>query len=134
MELLFFIFIGIVSRLLPHPANVTAVGAVAIFTGAKFNTKNAILATLVTMFISDMVIGFHSLMWATYGSMVFAVVVGRWIGRRKKVSRIIGGTLLSSLIFFVITNFAVWATTPLYTKTIDGLIACFVMALPFFLN
>jgi uncharacterized membrane protein len=134
MELLFFIGIGIVTRILPHPANVTAVGAVALFTGATFGRRKAMLITLITMFISDMVIGYHSLMWATYGSMILAVLVGHWIGATKKMNRIVGGTFCSSLIFYIITNFAVWAMTPLYTKTIDGLITCYVMALPFFRN
>jgi hypothetical protein len=130
----FMISIGVLSRLLPHPANMTAVGALALFGGAKFDAKKAVLATLAVMLISDIVIGFHSLMWATYGSMVLAVLIGRWIGRKGKVRRIIGGTLLSSLVFFIITNFAVWAATPLYAKTMNGLITCYVMAIPFFRN
>jgi hypothetical protein len=128
------IAIGVLSRLLPHAPNMTAVGAVAFFSGAKFDSRKAVLATLAIMLISDMCIGFHSLMWATYGSMILAVFMGRWIGQKRGMGRIVGGVFVSSLIFFIITNFTVWATTPLYPKTIDGLITCYVMALPFFRN
>ncbi len=131
---LFMIITGVLSRLLPHPANMTAVGGIAIFTGAKINTKKALVVTVTTMFISDLFLGFHSLMWATYGSILMAVFIGRWIQKNNSISRIISGTLASSIIFFIITNFAVWAGTPLYPKTIEGLTTCYVMAIPFFRN
>ncbi len=134
METLFFVILGVLSRVLPHPANMTAVGTVALFSGAKFDAKKAVIITMLTMFISDAVIGFHSLMFATYGSLVLAVFVGTWIRKHTNIRRIIAGTLLSSLIFFVITNFAVWAATPLYAKNLNGFITCFIMALPFFRN
>lgn len=134
METIFLILIGILSRLLPHPANMTAVGGVAIYSVAKLNTKKALIITLVTMFLSDAMIGFHSLMWATYGSLVIAVLIGGWVRQRISIGRILSGTLLASIFFFLITNFAVWVVTPLYQKTINGLITCFIMALPFFRN
>ena len=134
METVLLIFIGVLSRLLPHPANMTAIGGVAIYSGAKLDTKKALVITLVSMFFSDVVIGFHSLMWATYGSLIVAVLIGKWISSRANTQRVVGGTLVSSLIFFIITNFAVWATTPLYAKTLSGFIDCYIMALPFFRN
>ncbi|OGG11689.1 hypothetical protein A2Z00_00680 [Candidatus Gottesmanbacteria bacterium RBG_13_45_10] len=134
MEILSFIIIGIASRLMPHPANMTAVGAMALFSGAKFSFWKASVIVCTTMLITDMVLGLHSVMWATYGSMILAVLIGRWIGNSKHMSRIIGGVLVSSVVFFVITNFAVWATTPLYPKTANGLLTCYIMALPFFRN
>ena len=134
METVLLILIGVLSRLLPHPANMTAVGGVAIYSGAKIDTKKALIITFGTMFLSDAVIGFHSLMWATYGSLMVAVLVGRCVGPRTNVQRIFGGTLAASVIFFIITNFAVWAATPLYVKTLSGFIDCYIMALPFFRN
>ena len=134
METLLFIILGVLSRILPHAPNMTAVGGVALFSGAKFNTKKAVTITLLTMLISDFIIGFHSLMFATYGGMILAVFVGKWISQRAGARRIIAGTFLSSAIFFVITNFAVWAATPLYAKTMNGFITCYIMALPFFRN
>ena len=43
-------------------------------------------------------------------------------------------TLTSSMLFFIITNFAVWNMYDYYPKTLDGLILCYTMAIPFFQN
>jgi len=134
MEELLIILVGVLTRLMPHPANITAVGGLALFSGAKFDVKKSIILTLTTMLISDAFIGFHSLLWATYGGMLCAVLIGKWIGSSPCISRLAGGVLSSAIIFFVITNFAVWAATPLYPRTINGLINCYIMALPFFRN
>jgi hypothetical protein len=128
------ISIGVLSRLVPHPANMTAVGGVALFSGAKFGSWKALVVVFFTMLISDAIVGFHAVMWATYGSLALAILVGKWIGSSARVSKLVGGILISSLIFFVITNFAVWAKTPLYPKTLNGLIDCYTMAIPFFRN
>ena len=133
MDLL-LILIGVLSRLVPHPANMTAIGGIALFSGAKYDTKKALIVTVMTMMISDAIIGFHSLMWATYGSLIIAVVIGKQIGARSSVQRKLGGVLASSAIFYIITNFAVWAATPLYPKTLDGLVTSYIMAIPFFRN
>jgi hypothetical protein len=134
MDMIFFVVLGILSRLLPHPVNMTAVGSIALISGAKLNTKKALIVTMATMLISDSVLGLHPLMWATYGSLLLAVCVGKWIGRSVHIGRITGGILTSSIVFFIITNFAVWLTTPLYPKTVSGLVACYIMAVPFFRN
>jgi hypothetical protein len=134
MEEFLIILIGVLSRMLPHPANMTAVGGLALYSGSKFDLKKSFILIIITMFISDMFIGFHSLMWATYGSLLLAVFVGKLVGRSPRVNRLVGGIFSSAVLFFVITNFAVWAMTPLYPKTINGIINCYVMALPFFRN
>jgi hypothetical protein len=61
-------------------------------------------------------------------------MIGWWVRQKKSVWRIASGTLLGSVLFFLITNFAVWVFTPLYERTSAGLVQCFYMALPFFRN
>ena len=118
---------------MPHLPNMTAVGATTLFTGAKFGTKKSIIILFTSMLIVDCVKGLHSVMWATYGSLVLAVIIGGWVGRKQSIVRIVGGTLISSIVFFLITNFAVWlAPNFMYQKTIAGLVECYVMAIPFF--
>lgn len=134
MDIVLLILIGVLSRLMPHPANMTAVGGIAVFSGAKLETKKALIITFVTMILSDAIVGFHSLMWATYGSLFIAVLIGRFVGKNNKVKRIISGTLFSSVTFYLVTNFAVWVATPLYPRTLIGFITCYMMALPFFRN
>lgn len=135
MEILTFTFIGIISRLVPHLPNMTPVGATALFTSAKFGIKKGMIILLLTMLITDVLLGLHPVMWATYGSFVITLFIGRWVQKKYSLSRFIAGTLVSSIIFFVITNFAVWLVPHgMYTKTLAGLIHCYVMALPFFRN
>lgn len=134
MDIIILIALGTLSRLVPHPANLTAVGGMALFSGAKYSTWKALSVVFATMFISDMILGFHSVMWATYGSLALAVFIGKWMRDYPKVSTLIGGIFASSVIFFIITNFAVWMGTSLYPKTFSGLIECYVMAMPFFRN
>ena len=95
MDILLLIFIGVLSRLVPHPANVTAVGGLAIFSGARLSGKKAVFITVATMLASDMVLGFHSVMWATYGSMLLAVAFGRILQTKRNIGWIVGTTLSS---------------------------------------
>jgi len=129
------IFVGILSRLVPHPANVTAVGGLAIFSGARLEFKKAIIVTLGTMFLSDIILGFHSVMWATYGSLLLAVLLGKLVQNKRSIGWVAGLTLTSSIVFYLITNFAVWLVPgSMYPKTLEGLFQSYVMALPFFRN
>jgi hypothetical protein len=88
------------------------------------------------MLISDIFIGFYEplLMISVYGSFVLCGLIGLWLKKRKKWYTVTGGSVLGSVLFFIITNFAVWAFTPWYEKTLAGLIQCYTMALPFFRN
>ena len=128
------IILAISTRLLPHPPNFAAVGAVALFSGTYLNKKYALWLPLIIMVISDFIIGFHSLIFFTWGSFILMGCIGLWIRKKKNIQNVIFGTITGSLVFFFITNFAVWAFTPMYTKTVQGLLECFVMALPFFRN
>jgi hypothetical protein len=134
MDSLTLIALGIFSRLVPHVPNVTAVGANAIFASSKLSLKKSLAITLLTLFVSDAIIGFHPVMWATYGSFALYAVLGSFLQKHANWKRITAAVLLSSFQFFVITNFAVWMTGILYPKTLDGLARCYLMALPFFRN
>jgi len=135
MEILFFSFIGIISRLVPHLPNMTTIGAASVFMGAKFGVKKGMLVMLLTMLITDSIKGLHSVMWATYGALFIAVLIGKYAIGNRRAGWIMGGTLLSSLIFFIVSNFAVWLSPHfMYPLTPDGLMRCYVMALPFFRN
>ena len=135
MEVFIFTALGVISRLAPHAPNMTAVGALSVFVGAKYGMKKGLIVLLTTMLIADSIKGLHSVMWATYGALIIGAFIGKYFIANKKVGWIIGGTLLSSIVFFVVTNFAVWlAPNYMYEKTVSGLIACYGMAIPFFRN
>ena len=135
MEIIVLTIIGLISRLVPHLPNMTAVGAMALFSSAKFGMKKGMIIVFLTMLLTDRVLGFHSVMWATYGSFLITLVVGRWIQKKDSLSRCVAGMLLSSVVFFIITNFAVWLVPHgMYAKNLSGLVHCYIMALPFFRN
>ena len=135
MEWLFIIGIGLVSRLVPHLPNMTAVGGLALFSGSRFPLVKSVGIVFITMFLSDMIIGFHSVMWATYGCFFLTILLGRVIQSHRGWRWIGGMTLTSSMLFFLITNFAVWLSpNMMYPKTVAGLMDCYVAAIPFFRN
>jgi len=134
MDILFLICISVVSRLVRHLPNMTAVGAMAIFTGSKYRLSVSIFIMGASMICSDFILGFHPVMWATYGSFFIAILLGRILKKQNDWKLIGMITVISSLQFFVLTNFAVWLTGIMYPKTIVGFIQCYVMALPFFRN
>ena len=128
--------IGVSSRLLPHAWNFTPLAAIALFAGAYFNRKYALILPLLIVFISDLFLGFYEwpLMLTVYLSYILIGVSGVLLKNRVKVGNVIMMSLFSSLVFFLLTNWAVWQFSPWYTKSFNGLLECYVLALPFFRN
>ena len=127
------------SRLLPHPANFAPVAAIALFSGVYVNRKFALAVPAAAMLLSDMFLGFHSQMVWVYGSFALITIAGIFLKKKmnertgKKLAYIFGTTLFSSVVFFIVTNFGVW-TGGYYGPGINGLIECYVAAVPFFRN
>jgi hypothetical protein len=124
-----------VSRLIPHPPNLTPIGAIALFGGAYFPFKSvAFLVPLLCLLLSDLIIGLHGFMPVVYGCFVLIVCIGFRLRTRKSAVPIAIAVIVASISFFVITNLGVWALGSWYPKTIEGFIACYVAAIPFFRN
>lgn len=123
-------------RILPLPANFAPLAALALFGGLYLGKKYAIIIPLAAEVMADFFIGFYQLpvMLAVWGSFILAGLIGLFVRKRKSVATIIYGTLASSFLFFLITNFAVWAAGSWYPKTLAGLFQCFTLAIPFFRN
>lgn len=121
------------SRVLPHPPNFTPIAALGLFGGFYFDKKFATIVPLAALFISDCFIGFHSLMIWVYGSFLAISFMGMWLKNHKSIVAITGTTLSGSILFFIVTNFGVWVSG-YYPHTVDGFVACYVAAIPFFRN
>jgi hypothetical protein len=133
--LILMILAAVASRLIPHPPNMASVTAVALFGGAYLSDKRlAFLVPLMALFLSDLVLGLYSHMEIVYGSFALIVCIGLLLRQRRTPLRIAGAALLSSILFFVITNFGVWAFDSFYPKTLAGLVTCYAAAVPFFRN
>jgi hypothetical protein len=139
-SLLLLVLLAAATRILPHPPNMTAVCALAILTGVAIESRLvAVFVPLFALFLSDLLLGFHDQMWAVYFSMalitfISAASIGKTSLFATEKLKILGVTLTSSLLFFVITNLAVWWQSPMYQHNLEGLTKCFVMALPFLGN
>ncbi|MGD2053824.1 MAG: hypothetical protein PVG45_06920 [Gammaproteobacteria bacterium] len=122
-------------RLLPHPPNVSPVAAMALFGGAYFSDKRvAFLVPFLALLLSDFLIGLHDTMIYVYAGFALTVVIGFWIRQKLNVSRIAFAVIVSSLLFFVISNFGAWLSSGLYPMTTDGLMQAYIAAIPFFQN
>jgi hypothetical protein len=127
------IFAAAFVRLIPHPPNFAPIAAMALFGGAYFSKKwAAFIVPITAMFITDLFLGFHETMWAVYLSFVLIVVIGMLMLKEKKVSNVFFASVISSVSFFVITNFGIWLSTLYYEKTGAGLAMCYTAAIPFF--
>lgn len=132
--ILSFIFIGMLSRFLPHPPNFTALNALALF--AAFSMGNVFVSfftIFATMFLTDCVLGFHATLPYVYLSLAGIIGLGHLLKKNslKKLPFFLTG---SSLVFFAISNFGVWLNSSFYEKTFSGLLNCYVAAIPFLSN
>ena len=124
-----FIVVAALMRLIPHPPNFVPITAIAIFAGIKFNNlKYAYIVPISVMLISDMFIGFYSISIFVYLAFIL-ITTYSFLAKSYRIKNI----LLSSLMFFIITNFGVWLLGG-YTYSVEGLILCYTMAIPFFAN
>ncbi len=129
------IFAAAALRLVPHPPNFDAIGALALFGGAHFYDRRwAFGIPLAAMLLSDAVIGFHGQMLLVYACFALIVCIGFLLRERKSLLPVTGAAVASSVLFFLLTNFGVWAFGSLYPRTLEGLVTCYVAAIPFFGN
>lgn len=128
------VFGAAATRLFPHPPNFTAVGAIALFAGAHFsNTRWALVIPLAAMFASDAILGFTTSVPIVYATFALIVGIGTLLrGKRTRILPVAGAALAAATLFYLTTNFGVWAMGALYPRTPSGLIACYIAAIPFF--
>lgn len=127
--------LAVLSRWLPHPPNFTPVIALALFGGAAFANRAAgLIVVLGAMLISDLLLGWHTSLLAVYGALAVVVLIGHRVAVSAPWSRIAGHGFAGALVFFLLSNLAVWLGSGLYPPTLEGLVTCYTMALPFFGN
>lgn len=133
----FFILSGIILRLLPHLPNFAPIAAMALFGGTYLNKKYALIVPLAALLIGDIFIGFYNpwIMLSVYGSFLLIGLIGLWLKNHKTAPNVIGASIFSSMLFFLITNFVVWQVPhSMYTHNLHGLLQSYIMGLPFFRN
>ncbi|MCD6113161.1 MAG: hypothetical protein J7J86_07850 [Bacteroidales bacterium] len=129
------IIIASLMRLIPHWPNFTPIAAIALFGGTYLSKKYlSFLIPFAALFLSDLILGFHSSMIAVYLSFGITVLIGFYLKKNLKAGNIIAASLISSVIFFVITNFSAWLVMPMYPKNFLGLMEAYTAGLAFFNN
>ncbi len=144
----FLVVLSAFSRLIPHPSNFTAIGALAIYSSLVFPYRGwGIVLPLLAMWISDLVI--NNVIYAAYQpqfvffsegfvwiylGLVAHSVSALWLGKRKNIAGIASASVVGAVAFFLLSNFGVWAGSSMYPHSIEGLSACYVAALPFLGN
>ncbi|MDQ7818038.1 MAG: DUF6580 family putative transport protein [Melioribacteraceae bacterium] len=143
--ILLLIILVTLSRLVPHMLNFSPLGAISLFGAAYFKQRwQAFLVPVIAAWVSDLFINnilyshlyptftlFYEGFFWQYGSYVFITLGGLFILKKINVSRLVTASLFSSSIFYIVTNFGFWISSPFYTKDFHGLITCFVAAIPF---
>ena len=132
-------------RLLPHPPNFSPIGAMALFSAAFFPKPYfTFLISLLVIWLSDLLINnmvygawfdgfvfvYKGWYWV-YGSFALIFVMGMSLLKKVNLSRVIGASVSASLLFFIVTNFGVWASGLMYTRDLQGLLTCYAAGLPF---
>ena len=120
--------------LIPHIWNFTAIGALAIFSGAQFSNRGlAFILPLAAMAISDIVIGngFSVLVYIGFTAMV---ACGFLVRSKVTVTNIVLASFISASVFFLITNFAFFYPATLYPHNFSGILTSYAAGLPFFRN
>lgn len=140
--------IAALSRIIPHPVNFTPIIAIAMF-GAAYLSKRIwiFLIPLLAFWMSDVVLnntvyaayyeGFtlgHKGLISTFIALAVIVALSIPLLRKVNLKSVLGTGIIGSILFFLISNFAVWAGGMMYPMNFQGLIACYIAAVPFFLN
>jgi len=136
------IVFGTLCRLVPHPPNLSPFGALSLYAGARLLRRWSWAVPLMAMALSDTIIEFgigrstfsfvRGTIYATYAA---TALLASWALRgRTSAWTLPAWSLAASTLFFLTSNLAVWATGGMFPATADGLVACYVSALPFFGN
>lgn len=144
------VVIGVSLRFLPHPANFAPVAAVALFGGVYLSRRWAVILPLLVMLMSDLLMsvpefrsllpwgagsaGFHLHTPYVWFSFILVGLIGLAVRKRKSPLTIVLGSLAGSIVFYLVTNWAVWAFGTMYAPDFGGLVQSYVRAIPFFRN
>ncbi len=133
---LIMIAAGALMRLIPHWPNFTPIAAIALFGGTFLKRKELAFAIpIAAMLLADMVLGFHSTMFSVYISFVAIVGMGLILHRKLTIVNTLTASLASSVLFYLVTNFASWTSGFMpYPMNIGGLMQSYIAGLPFLFN
>ena len=116
------------SRFIPHPPNFTSLIALSFYVPVLLGSR-FLFALLFSFVITDYIIGFHSTMLFTWGSVILISIISKYFN--KNILSRLGGALCGAIIFYIFTNFGVWLLGS-YGYSLNGLLSSYILAIPFF--
>jgi hypothetical protein len=139
------ILVGLLSRLLPHPSNAVAIGAIALYAGARLPRRWAVVIPLAIFVASDLILSAYR--WqgfqfypvsqlTTYATFTAVAVLGGLVPKHPGAAVRLSMSVAASTAFFVVSNFAVWLDGSGYSygRDLSGLLNCYGLAIPFYWN
>ncbi len=146
--LIALIIVVALARLIPNMPNFSPMAAIALFCAAHFNKLwKAILVTLLATFVSDVILNntiyssmnngftfFYDGFILQYIAYAVIALMGSTFFTSINKTKVIGGSLATTLVFFIISNFGAWISLPFYSKDIAGLMSSYAAGLPFLKN
>jgi hypothetical protein len=130
------IMVGVAGRLSPHLPNATPITAITLAAQKHVGVVWVFVVPLAAMVLSDAVIGFYSwrILLSVYGSFALIACMSFYLRKRPGLLAPVLLAVAASILFFLVTNFAVWLYSPWYEKSIPGLLYCYALGLPFLRN
>jgi hypothetical protein len=130
------VILGVLLRVIPHMPNFSPITGLALFSGVYLKRSQAIWVPISAMIISDAFLAPEPLSTrlTVYGSFCLIGCLGLWLRKRKSIYTIITSSLVGSGIFYLVTNFAFFYPSDMYTHNWQGITASYYNALPFFRN
>jgi len=133
----FLIAIDVAARILPHAPDFTPVAATALFAATVLRVRAlSPLVPIGAMLVGDAALGFYDwrMMAVVYAALALPAIAACLSTRLRRPAMAVPVLLVNSLTFFVVTNFAVWALSPIYAANAASLLKCYIAALPFLRN
>ncbi|EKD77269.1 MAG: hypothetical protein ACD_42C00407G0003 [uncultured bacterium] len=138
---LLWVAIGVFGRLIIHVPDATPLTSLCLLAPIVFSKRFSFLIILITLFLSDFILHFlfHYAVFGswtlfTYSGWLMVAVIGFLFSKKSTILNAILYSAFSAVIFWVWTDFGTWITTALYAHTAQGLLNCYIAALPFLRN
>ncbi len=133
------IALTVITRTLPHPPNFTALNSLPVFLGRHsrkvYGYLISVLLTLASLILSDLIIGdIEKNFWLRYLLFCSMVFIPSLLSNLKSWLNYVLSPLAGSIYYFIVSNFFVWLTSGMYEKTLEGILLCYLYAIPFGIN
>jgi len=133
-----WILVAVIGRLVIHIPDVTPLTSLCLLAPTVFSKRNSLLIIFCSLLLSDLCLHFifhYAVLgsWTlfNYSGWSAVVLLGVLFAKKPTVFRALSFTVYGSLIFWVWSDFGTWCTSTLYAHTINGLMDCYIAALPF---